>query len=254
MGKTYFASDFHLGVPGRLSSAERERQIVRWLRQIQGDADAIYLVGDVFDFWFDYKAVVPKGFVRLMGTLAEIRDAGIPIYFFTGNHDLWMFRYFEEELDIPVYREPIVRTIQGKVFYIGHGDGLGPGDHGYKLLKKVFSNPICQWFYARVHPNRGVGLANFFSRRSRYANPVEMEFLGPEKEWLVQFANEQLDHIQVDYFVFGHRHLPINYQLKNGRSRYINLGEWLHSISFAVFDGQTVQLAFFEQPKGRVFP
>ena len=139
MKNTYFASDFHLGVAGRLSSREREQQIVRWLTSIQDQAAAIYLVGDIFDFWFEYKRVIPKGHVRLLGKLAELRDAGIPIYFFTGNHDIWMFRYFEDELDIPIYREPIVRKINGKKFFIGHGDGLGPGDHGYKLMKQVFT-------------------------------------------------------------------------------------------------------------------
>jgi len=155
MKKVYFASDFHLGIDARLSSREREKQLVRWLEQIRKDAYSIYLVGDVFDFWFEYKTVVPKGYVRLLGKLAELRDEGIPIYFFTGNHDMWMFSYFEEELGIPIYREPIVREIMGKTFFIGHGDGLGPGDHGYKFIKRVFANPVCQWLFERLHPKIG---------------------------------------------------------------------------------------------------
>ena len=139
MQKVYFASDFHLGIDGRLTSGEREKQIVRWLEYIREDAAAIYLVGDVFDFWFEYTTVVPKGYVRLLGKLAELRDQGIPIYFFTGNHDMWIFRYFEEEMGIPTYRKPIRREIMGKQFLIGHGDGLGPGDYGYKRIKKVFA-------------------------------------------------------------------------------------------------------------------
>lgn len=249
----YFASDFHLGVNARLSSAERERQLLRWLDAIAADAEALYLVGDVFDFWFEYRTVVPKGYVRLLGKLAELRDGGLPIYFFTGNHDMWVFKYFEQELDIPTYRRPIVREIGGKTFFIGHGDGLGPGDYGYKFIKRVFANPLCQWAFERLHPNFGVGLANYWSGRSRQANPSEAQFLGPEGEWLIAYSNRKLDEVYADFYVFGHRHLPIDYTLKNQRSRYINLGEWLNYNSYAVFDGENMELRFFENEQGRVF-
>lgn len=250
--KTYFASDFHLGIDVRYSSREREQQIVRWLDQIKVDAAALYLVGDVFDFWFEYKTVIPKGYVRLLGKLAELRDAGIPIYYFTGNHDMWMFRYLEDEMDIPIYREPIIRKIEGKTFFIGHGDGLGPGDHGYKFIKKIFNNRVCQWLFHRLHPNFGIGLANFWSQRSRASNHDESQFLGAEKEWLVQFCNDELDRTNADYFIFGHRHLPIDYTLKNGTSRYINLGDWMNYNSYGVFDGQTMRIEFFENVDGTV--
>jgi UDP-2,3-diacylglucosamine hydrolase len=250
LGKTYFASDFHLGIDGRLSSRQREQQMVRWLDGIRHDAEAIYLVGDIFDFWFEYRTVIPKGYVRLFGKLAELSDAGIPIHFFTGNHDLWMFDYFPKELGVSVHTQPIQATIHGKHFFIGHGDGLGPGDKGYKLLKKVFTNRLCQWLFARVHPNVGIGLADFFSGRSRAANPGESDFLGVEKEWLLQYALRKSAQLPaVDYFIFGHRHLPINYGLTNGRSRYINLGEWINYNSYAVFDGEKVSLHFFENPE-----
>lgn len=249
----YFASDFHLGVNARLSSADRERQLVRWLHMAATDAEAIYLVGDVFDFWFEYRTVVPKGYVRLMGKLAELRDAGVPIYFFTGNHDMWMFRYFEQELGIPIYRKPIIRELHGKTFLIGHGDGLGPGDYGYKFIKRVFANPLCQWAFERLHPNFGVGLANYWSGRSRASNPSEGHFLGAEGEWLIAYCNRKLDSVDADYFVFGHRHLPIDYTLKNQRSRYINLGEWLNYNSYATFDGENMELRFFENEYGKVF-
>lgn len=249
---TYFASDFHLGVKGKRSSAERERQIVRWLDFVSKDAEAIYLVGDAFDFWFEYKTVIPKGYVRLFGKLAELRDGGLPIYYFTGNHDMWMFRYFEEELGIPTYRQPIVREIHGKTFFIGHGDGLGPGDHGYKFIKKVFANPACQWLFARLHPNFGIGLANFFSGKSRSLYPEAPGFLGEEEEWLVAYANRKLDINPADYYIFGHRHLPIHHVLKNGTSHYINLGEWLYASSYAVFDGKEVEVRFFENEEGVV--
>ncbi|PSR14112.1 MAG: UDP-2,3-diacylglucosamine hydrolase [Bacteroidetes bacterium] len=253
LGKTYFASDFHLGINGRLSSAERERQLVRWLDAIAPDAEAIYLVGDLFDFWFEYQTVVPRGFIRLLGKLAALRDASIPIYLFTGNHDMWMFDYLAQELDVPIYREPIVREINGKTFFIGHGDGLGPGDHGYKFLKKVFANRVCQWLFARLHPNLGIGLAQWLSGTSRAANHDEDRFLGAAKEWLVQYSiRKSAAQPEIDYFVFGHRHLPIDYLLPNGRSRYLNLGEWVYYNSYAVFDGTDLQLAFFENPAGKV--
>lgn len=250
MGKIYFASDFHLGIDGRLSSRQREQQIVRWLDTIQHDAAAIFLVGDLFDFWFEYRTAIPKGYVRLFGKLAALSDAGIPIHIFTGNHDLWMFDYFPQELGVTVHTQPIQKTFYGKQFFIGHGDGLGPGDHGYKWLKKVFTNPVCQWLFGSVHPNAGIGLANYFSGRSRAANPGESTFLGKEKEWLLQYALRKLkQQPNLDYFIFGHRHLPINYVLDNGKSRYVNLGEWINYNSYAVFDGQEMTIHFFENPE-----
>lgn len=253
MHKTYFVSDFHLGANGQLTSAEREKQIIRWLDTIKKDAKELYLVGDVFDYWFEYKQVVPKGFVRLLGKLGELRDNGLPIYFFTGNHDMWMFKYMEEELDIPIYRAPIEKEINGKRFMIGHGDGLGPGDYGYKFIKWVFGNPVCQWFFERLHPNFGLWLMRFSSGSSRKAHPADTSFNGPEKERLAHFCNTHLDKGYFDYFVFGHRHLPIDYTLKNGKSRYINLGEWLNYNSYAVFDGQNMEVNFFENEEGIVF-
>ena len=252
--KTYFASDFHLGVNARLTSLEREKQIVHWLDYVSQDAEAIYLVGDIFDFWFEYKTVVPKGYTRLLGKLAELRDGGVPIYFFTGNHDMWMFRYFEEEIGIPIYREPIVREIHGKTFYIGHGDGLGPGDYGYKFIKRVFAHPVNQWLFERLHPNLGVSMVKFFSGTSRNSQKQELvhRFYGSEAEWLLIYANQQLDVLRADYFVFGHRHIPIDWVLKNGQSRYINLGEWLTFASYGVFDGMDMRVQFFESEDGGV--
>ena len=257
MKKTYFASDFHLGVDARLTSLDRERQIVRWLDAVSRDAEAIYLVGDVFDYWFEYKTVIPKGYSRLLGKLAELRDARIPIYFFTGNHDMWMFRYFTDEMGIPIYREPIVREIHGKQFFIGHGDGLGPGDFGYKFIKRVFGNPINQWLFARIHPNLGVGAMRYFSSKSREGQDpsVENTFLGEDKEWLIQFANEKIkvEGTNIDYFIFGHRHLTIDWTLQNGHSRYINLGEWLHSNTFAVYDGDSLTIQAFENDTVQIY-
>ena len=251
--KIYFASDFHLGIDARLSSKERELSILRWLDTIRADAAELFLVGDLFDFWFEYRHVVPRGYVRFLGKLAELRDGGVPVHVFTGNHDMWMFDYFPSELGIPVYRAPVVRAFGGKTFFIGHGDGLGPNDYGYKFIKRVFRNPLSQWAFARLHPNFGTGLAQFFSGKSRAVNPSTQHFLGPDKEWLVAYCNRKLDAVAADYFLFGHRHLPIDYTLKNGRSRYINLGEWMNYQSYAVFDGEQLALRFFENPEGRIF-
>jgi UDP-2,3-diacylglucosamine hydrolase len=251
--KTFFASDFHLGVEARLSSSERERKICRWLDHVATEAEAIYLVGDLFDFWFEYQTVVPKGFNRLLGKLAELSDAGVPITAFTGNHDLWMFGYFEQELGIPVFKEPIVREIGGKTFFIGHGDGLGPGDKGYKRMKKVFQAPASQMLFRWLHPDLGTKLASFSSQQSRRAAPpAERAWLGEKHEWLLQYCLRKTEQgICPDYFIFGHRHLPIDWLLPNGKSRYINLGEWLYHCSYAVFDGTDAQVLFYENPDGQ---
>lgn len=244
--KIYFASDFHLGVPDQKSSLEREKMVVKWLEEIRHDAEEIYLMGDIFDFWFEYKSVVPKGYVRLLGKLAEITDSGIPVYFFTGNHDMWMFGYFPQELNIPVLREPVTKVFNGKKFFLGHGDGLGPGDHGYKFIKKVFANKFCQWLFARFHPNFGMSLAQYWSRKSRIANGTKDEqFHGEEGEWLVIYAKEVLRKEHFDYFIFGHRHLPLDIRLDE-KSRYINLGEWVNYRSYAVFDGEKLELKYFK--------
>ncbi len=227
---------------------EREKRIVRFLNQIKDDAKEIYIMGDIFDFWFEYKTVVPRGYTRLLGTIAHIADSGIPVHFFTGNHDMWSFNYFQEELGVQLYKEPIVKEIDGKKFFLGHGDGLGPGDKGYKFIKKVFANPLCQWLFARIHPNFGIGLANYFSRKSRMANAEADEiFLGENEEWLIQFCKEYLiKNPPVNYFIFGHRHLPLDIALDKG-ARYINLGEWVKYNSYAVFDGKNLELKYFEK-------
>jgi UDP-2,3-diacylglucosamine hydrolase len=245
--KIYFASDFHLGVPDFETSLKREKLIVQWLEEIRRDAEEIFLMGDVFDFWFEHKHSVPKGFVRLLGKIAEITDSGIPVHMFTGNHDMWMFDYLPKELGVKIYREPITRSFNGKKFFLGHGDGLGPGDHGYKFIKKVFANKISQWMFARIHPNLGFGMAHFWSQKSRVSNgPKDEQFHGEENEWLAIFAKEILKKEHFDYFIFGHRHLPLDLALPNN-SRYINLGEWVNYNSYAVFDGEKLELKTYSK-------
>lgn len=240
--KIYFLSDFHLGAPDPQKSLEREKIIVSFLEKIREDAAVIFIVGDMFDFWYEYKRVVPKGFTRILGKLAELSDSGIQLHFFVGNHDMWMNDYFIRELNMPTYFEPKEFTFNGKEFLIGHGDGLGPGDHGYKAMKKVFRNPFCQWAFGILPPYFGMGLANYFSRKSREATGKHEEvFMGEENEWLITYCKEELKKKNYDYLVFGHRHLPIDFKFKNG-SRYINLGDWIRYFTFATFDGEQMTL------------
>ncbi len=240
--KLYLLSDFHLGAPNAAASLEREKAVVAFLESVRHDAGRIIIAGDIFDFWFEYKKAIPRGFTRLLGKLAELTDSGIPVEVFVGNHDMWMRDYFQQELNIPVHYEPKVYEWNGKRFYIGHGDGLGPGDHGFKFIKKIFRNPLCQWLFGWLHPNLGIGLANYFSRKSREkTGEADAEFLGADKEWLIIYCKEVLLKEHYDYFVFGHRHYPIDFAL-NERSRYINLGDWIRNFTYASFDGQDVQL------------
>lgn len=241
----YFASDFHLGVPDEKSSREREIAVVKWLSEVEHDAKEIYLVGDIFDFWFEYAKVIPKGFVRLQGKIAELVDKGIAVNFFTGNHDMWMFDYFEKELGIKIYRDNIVREYYGKKVMIGHGDGLGPGDYSYKILKKVFASKVCQWLFARIHPNLGMWVADKWSRSSRLANDNKEKFLGEENEWLAVYCREQLLREHYDLFIFGHRHLPLDIRL-NDQSRYINLGEWVHHRTYLKLSEQGAELKKYQ--------
>lgn len=243
--KTYFASDFHLGAPNHSESRIREDRIVSWLNSIKDETKELYILGDIFDFWFEYKTVIPKGFVRIQGKLAEFSDAGIPIHLFLGNHDFWMFDYFEKELNAIIHREPFITEIDGKKFYLAHGDGLGPGDESYKLLKKVFANPICKWLFGFLHPTIGMGIANSWSKKSRINSGKDEHFLGQENEWLAIYSKEIAEKQEIDYFIFGHRHLPLTLQIGKS-SQYINLGEWMNYNTYAEFDGNETVLKTYK--------
>lgn len=240
--KIYFLSDFHLGAPNASASLQREKKLVAFLQDIQSSAEEIFILGDIFDFWFEYKTVVPKGFTRLLGTIASITDAGIPVHVFVGNHDMWMKDYFTNELGCKVYHEPVIMNRQNKQLFIGHGDGLGPGDHGYKFIKKIFRNPLCQWAFSWLHPDWGIGLANYLSRKSRLkTGEADSIFLGEQNEWLVQYAKQVLETQQIDYFIFGHRHLPMDITIAEN-SRYINLGDWIKHFTFATLEDGYIHL------------
>ena len=245
--KIYFASDQHFGAPTPELSFPREQKFVAWLDEIKKDAEAIFLLGDLFDFWFEYKTVVPKGFVRVLGKLAELKDEGISIYFFVGNHDLWMNDYFQKEFNIPVYHNNKEFTFNEKTFLIGHGDGKGPGDIGYKRMKKVFTFPFSKWLFRWLHPDIGVKLAQYLSVKNKLISGVEdVKYLGEENEWLVQYCKRKLETKHYNFFIFGHRHLPLEIEL-NENSKYINLGDWIGYFTYGVFDGEKMELKVYKE-------
>lgn len=246
MKKVFFCSDFHFGIDGIESSKERENLFLKWLKENSEEMEALYVVGDLFDFWFEYKRVVPKGGIRVLAALAALNENGVPVHLFTGNHDQWMFDYFTEELGIPLYHDPVTKIIHGKKVFIGHGDGLGPGDHGYKFIKKVFRNRISRSLFNAIPPGIGIPIAKYWSGASRQKGVRENSFLGEENEWLIQYCKDLMAHDAhpPDLFVFGHRHLPIDWKFDNG-ARYINLGDWIQYHSYAVLDNTAIKLEFY---------
>ena len=248
--KIYFASDFHLGIPDAESSLEREKMLVRWLESISADATMVFLMGDIFDFWFEYKYVVPKGYVRLLGKIAEITDSGIPVHLFKGNHDVWAFDYLSKELGVQIHRKSEVYEFDGKKLFLAHGDGLGPGDNGYKLLKKVFEFKPNQFLFRWLHPDLGARIGLYFSGKSRLANIAKEgrkeTTTPPENEMLFRYARRKAEELpDVDYFIFGHRHLPL--QIKVGeKAELIILGDWLYHFSYGIFEDGKMRLGFFK--------
>jgi len=238
--KIYFISDLHLGYPNDKISLDREKQIVKWLESIKPDCEQLFLVGDVFDFWHEWKYVVPKGFTRFLAKIAEFTDAGIPVHFFTGNHDIWAYSYLSDELNVKIYREPQIFELKNKKLYIAHGDGLGPGDWQYRILKKIFTSKVLQWFFARIHPNLAMFFGISWSRSNKYREK-QLPFQG-ENEWLIQYSREILKRDQsIDYLIYGHRHVPAFYGLEN-EAVYVNLGQWINQFNYGVLDEKELKL------------
>lgn len=242
--KIYFVSDVHLGAPALRDNKAREMRFVRWLGEVSNNAAAIYLMGDIFDYWFEYKTVVPRGFTRVLGKLAECTDRGIPVHFFTGNHDVWVFDYLPTETGVIMHKEAYRVELSGKKFYLAHGDGLDARDKGYLLLKKIFTSKTLQWLYARVHPNLTISLAHRWSKNSRLAKMTEGQVRNIEEEGIYTFAQSLLSNEEVDYFVFGHRHRMADLPIGN-KSRFILLGDWIKTFSYGVFDGEKFELKIF---------
>jgi UDP-2,3-diacylglucosamine hydrolase len=243
--KVVFASDLHLGLYHAKKSILREKLFVKWMTDIQPQVQVLFLLGDIFDFWYEYRKVAPRGFVRFLGKLCEFTDQGIEVHFFTGNHDVWVFDYLPSETGVIVHRNPVLAQINDKVFYIGHGDGLGKGDFGYKFLKVCFRNKILQWLFSRLHPNFAYWIGHTWSKHSRLSKGISEQFLGENKEHQILFAKDYLKTNHIDYFVFGHRHIPIDFKL-NESSRLVNLGEWIVANSYAEFDGMKMNLKYYK--------
>jgi UDP-2,3-diacylglucosamine hydrolase len=250
-GKIYFASDFHFGIPDRESSLKREAQFTRWLDVVKKDASEIYLMGDLFDFWFEYKTAIPKGYIRLLGKLAEIADSGIAVHLFRGNHDMWAFNYLEDEIGIHIHRDPEIKKFGEKFFYLAHGDGLGPGDRGYKFIKKIFQSPINQWLFRWIHPDWGMQLGLYWSRRSRYAtlkkeDPIQRDVDIVNSRLVIHSKRVLGDHPNIKYFIYGHWHVPIEINISPA-CKQISLGDWLIHFTYAVFDGNDLKLCKFSE-------
>jgi UDP-2,3-diacylglucosamine hydrolase len=237
--KIYFASDFHLGLQTGSPPLEREKRVVKWLKEVAPNATEIYLLGDIFDFWWEYKLVVPRGFTRFLGTVAEITDSGIPVHFFTGNHDMWVSTYLSQECGLIVHTEPLTTVFNGKKFHLAHGEGLGTKDKGYKILLSIFRNKPLRVLYSSLHPSIGVGIGLRWSLSSRLGKGVVQEFLGEDKEDLLRYAKSVLEKENVDYFIFGHRHLGMKFNLM-GKAEVVILGDWISMGSYAEWDGETL--------------
>ena len=244
--RIYFCSDNHLGSPNRNLSLEREKIFITWLDQIKTDAQAIFFLGDLFDFWFEYKRVVPKGFTRLFGKLAELSDSGIDLFFFVGNHDCWIGNYFEDELGINVFHKKVDLNIDNYNILIGHGDGLGPGDSKYKFLKLLFRNPILKKLFSFIHPDIGISLGKFLSQKNKIISGDEKVFESEDKEMLFSYCKDVLKTKYYHFFIFGHRHIPLELDLGNN-SKYFNTGDWITHFSYLVYDGNSFNLNYFNK-------
>ncbi len=242
----YFLSDFHLPVYQTEEGIAREKKIISFLHNIAPTATDIFLLGDIFDFWFEFQHAVPKGYTRLLGTLAQLADSGIHIHYFVGNHDMWLRDYFQKELGVTVYFKPQKMIIEGKNFLIGHGDGIGPKQWKYKFLKRFFfKNKFLYPFFIRLfHPDWLMPIGNLWSTKSRQYNSIkEKTYLGDDKEFLVQFCKQYLQKESIDYFIFGHRHLPLEIRL-NEKSFYYNTGDMIRFNSYLVYQNHILQLQY----------
>lgn len=244
--KIFFASDFHLGLNTGVPPLEREKKIVSWLDAIAPEAKEIYLLGDIFDFWWEYRLVVPRGFTRFLGKIASLTDSGIPVHFFTGNHDMWTTGYLTAECGFIVHTGPYTVTIDNKVFHLAHGEGLGSKSIGYKILLGIFRNKPLRVLYSAMHPSIGVGIGHKWSLNSRLGKGISLEFLGEDKEDLLRYASSVAAAQKTDYFIFGHRHLAMTFKMKEGGEVFF-LGDWIKHSSYAVWDGTSLSLKMFDQ-------
>ncbi len=247
----YFASDLHFGMHPPEESLQREKLFVTWLEEIGEDAKELWLLGDIFDYWFEYKKVVPRGFTRFLGALARLNDAGVNIHLIPGNHDVWVFNYLPQEIGLEVHRKPVTRKWNNHKFLLGHGDGLHPGEIGYRFMQVVFRSRLSQWLYARIHPNGSVTFAHWWSKRSRARHGTFGIFQG-ENEHQIRYARELLTREpDIEYFIFGHRHIAYDLHISD-RSRVVCLGDWIGNFTFGVFDGEEFRLKKYLKDRGEI--
>jgi UDP-2,3-diacylglucosamine hydrolase len=231
----------HLGAPALNNNKEREKLFAQWLDNIKTDVSELYLMGDIFDFWYEYRKVAPRGFTRILGRIADISDSGVPVHFFTGNHDLWIYDYLPNEIGLILHRNEFITEIAGKKFFLAHGDGFDPDDKGYQFLKKIFTSKKLQWFFSRLHPNFALFLAHKWSKSSRLAKLGTEEDVKVKDEAMYKFARNYLKKERADYFIFGHRHIMVDSKITDS-SRLIILGDWINHFSYGVFDGEKFEL------------
>ena len=241
--KVYFFSDAHLGATYIADAREHEMRLVNWLMSIKDDASEIYMLGDVLDYWYEYRTVVPRGYIRFFGALASLADSGIKIYWFIGNHDIWLFDYLRDEIGLTVIDGYIEKEILGKRFFLSHGDGIGKLKPSFRLMRAIFRNKFCQKLYASIHPRWTIPFAHGWSSSSRdFANYVPLENVDAAQEPLVQWAEQySLSHPEIDYFIFGHRHVLLRHEMKSS-GEVIILGDWIRQFSYACFDGQKMEI------------
>ena len=253
MSSVYFLSDAHLGSLAIPHARMQERRLVRFLDSIKTKASAIYMLGDMFDFWDEYRYVVPKGYTRFLGKLSELTDSGVEVHFFTGNHDLWTYGYLEQECGVVVHKAPVTTEILGHVFYLAHGDGLGDPDPKYHLLRALFHSRVCQWLFNAIHPRWGMALGLHWAKHSRLkrADGKEPPYQGEDREYLVRYAKDYLrSHQDIDYFMFGHRHIELDLMLSR-KTRLMILGDWIWQFTYAVFDGEHMFMETYVEGESR---
>lgn len=238
MKNIYFLSDAHLGSLAIEHRRMQERRLVRFLDDIKEKASAIYLLGDMFDFWYEYKYVVPRGYTRFLGKLSELTDMGVEVHYFTGNHDIWAYDYLAKECGVTLHTKPLTTEIYDKVFFIAHGDGLGDGDKKFKLIRGIFHNRLCQRLFSAVHPRWGMWFGLQWAKHSRLKRKEgEPPYMGDDKEQLVLFTKDYMKgHADVDYYIYGHRHIELDLQLTK-RVRMMIIGDWISHFTYVVFDG-----------------
>ena len=248
--KTYFVTDAHLGSLVFKDKRENEKKLVHWLESIKNDCEALYMLGDMIDFWFEYKMAVPKGFTRFFGKLAEFTDSGIPVYWFTGNHDIWLFNYVQDELGVTVVKDSLETTIYGKKFLMAHGDGLGDPTLNFRILRAIFHNKVCQSLFGSLHPQIGLTFGMKWAKKSRLKRGEGPEvYYGEDKEYLVKYAKKhaaEAGENAPDYYIFGHRHIILDLYITK-KSRIIILGDWFCLFSYGVLDENGFEILFFEE-------